>query len=81
MPLDHDLANVAALHGGDKFAENNLRFARLCLLTTVKIVKTTSATPSPMAICFDDKLKKPPSGKNPSDIDPKDSSSVGTLAQ
>ncbi len=27
ISLDHHLANVAALHGGVKFAENNLRFA------------------------------------------------------
>jgi hypothetical protein len=27
MSLDHDLLNVAALHGCHKFAEDNFRFA------------------------------------------------------
>jgi hypothetical protein len=28
MSLDHYLSNVATLHGGDKFAEDNFRFAQ-----------------------------------------------------
>ena len=54
---------------------------RYCLLTTVKIGKHTSNTPTPMAICFSENSRNPPCGNEPTDIDGIDSNSAISDAQ
>jgi hypothetical protein len=52
ISLDHDLSNVAALHGPDKFAENNFWFAPVLFVENAENPKKNERQDQPKRNMF-----------------------------